>query len=333
MKKITVSFIIIAFNEEKYITKVFSDLLEQDYPHNLIEVILVDGMSTDSTKSLMEDFKEKNLNKFQSIYVYDNKNRTLPCGWNVALNHVNNDVVLKVDAHAHIPKDFISNNVNCLNNGEDICGGYRPNIIEDTNNWNDMLLKAETSMFGSSIASYRRNINKQYVKSVFHGAYRKKVFDDVGGFNENLSRTEDNEIHYRMRLKGYKICFDPKIISYQLTRSTLKKMIQQKFANGYWIGRTFWVCPKCLEKYHFIPMLFVLGILITSILYFCGQPLLGNLMWGSYLIVSIFITISNFIKNKFNIYYFFLPGVFFLLHVSYGIGTIKGLLLNREQKN
>ena len=92
-------------------------------------------------------------------------------------------------------------------------------------------------MFGSSIASYRREGKKSYVKSVFHGAYRRKVFEDVGGFNEALGRTEDNELHYRIRRKGYKICFHPGIHSRQHVRSSLKEMVRQKYSNGYWIGR------------------------------------------------------------------------------------------------
>ena len=73
---------------------------------------------------------------------------------------------------------------------------------------------------------------------MFHAAYRRQVFDKVGFFNENLARTEDNEIHYRMREAGFKLCFDPDIISYQHIRSSLPKMLKQKYSNGLWIGKT-----------------------------------------------------------------------------------------------
>ena len=119
-------------------------------------------------------------------------------------------------------------------------------------------------MFGSSIASYRNNPGKTYVKSLFHAAYRREVFEKVGFFNEELVRTEDNEIHYRMRKAGYKLCFDPDIISYQYTRSSLKAMLKQKYANGYWIGKTSKVCPKCLSIYHFVPFAFVSAIIASG---------------------------------------------------------------------
>ncbi len=60
------------------------------------------------------------------------------------------------------------------------------------------MLLAEKSIFGSSIAPYRRNIGKRYVSSIFHGAYSREVFENTGLFNENLARTEDNEMNYRI---------------------------------------------------------------------------------------------------------------------------------------
>ena len=83
-------------------------------------------------------------------------------------------------------------------------------------------------MFGSSVAPYRRKQEELYVKSLFHGAYRRTVFEEVGGYNENLWRTEDNEMNYRIRAAGYRLCFEPEIISYQHTRNGLGKMLKAK---------------------------------------------------------------------------------------------------------
>ena len=146
-----------------------------------------------------------------------------------------------------------------LESGEDICGGQRPVIIDEETPWKNTLLLAESSMFGSSIAPYRNNPGKTYVKSMFHAAYRRQVFDKVGFFNENLARTEDNEIHYRMREAGFKLCFDPDIISYQHIRSSLPKMLKQKYSNGLWIGKTAKICPQCLSLYHFCAICFCIG--------------------------------------------------------------------------
>ena len=320
-----VSFLIIAYNSESTLRGVINDLINQDYPHELIEVILVDGNSTDRTKEIMKEFSKQD-NGFIRIEVKDNPKRILPSGWNVALDSVKGEIVLKVDAHASIPSDFVSKNVKCIKSGEKICGGQRPNIIDEETPWKRTLLIAESSMFGSSIAPYRRNTGKTYVKSLFHAAYSKEVFDDVGKFNEDLVRTEDNEIHYRMRKAGYKFCFDPDIISYQHTRNTLKRMLKQKYLNGYWIGRTGKICPQCLSIFHFVPFAFVLAIIFSTILLVLGIKFVSVILWGMYWLMAVLMSIIAIIKEKFFLLVLILPILFFLLHISYGIGTLIGLV-------
>ena len=345
---------VIAYNEEESINTILDCIREQDYGHNLCEVILVDGASTDNTRAVMEQFAKDNedsANPFKRVLVLDNPKRNLPSGWNVALAHYTSEVIIKVDAHAEIPEDFVSKNIAVLESGEDICGGQRPAILDESTPWKETLLLAENSMFGSGIAPYRNNPGKTYVKSVFHGAYRRKVFDTVGGFNENLVRTEDNEIHYRMREAGFKICFDPQIISYQHIRSSLPKMLKQKYANGYWIGVTSKVCPECLSVYHFVPFAFVSAIGLSGITMavvklarkcslikkFFGKALDGimktfklltGIMWGAYGVLAAVMSVMASVKagdkrNKTNAA---LPGLFLLLHLSYGIGTVAGIL-------
>lgn len=328
---------VIAYNEQNTINGILEDILSQDYEHDYMEVLLVDSSSTDSTKKMMETFKDLHADKFRKVTVLDNPGRTLPCGWNVALSAYEGDAILKVDAHATIPDDFISGCVKWLETGEDIVGGERPCIVEKSTDWSNTLLLAESSMFGSSIANYRNNPGKSYVKSVFHGCYRREVFNKVGGFNEHLARTEDNEIHYRMRQAGYRILFAPDIISYQYIRSSLKAMLRQKYQNGYWIGLTTGVCPKCLSVYHYVPFLFVMaiilsvpGIILNGLMFpeFNLVGMLTGVMWTLYGVLAIVMGICGVIKakEKRNITNIALPVLFLLLHISYGVGTLVGFI-------
>lgn len=351
-----ITLCMIAYNEENTLQQILNDFTSQDYDHSQIEVLLVDSASTDGTRKIMHEFARNNKNsseamRFRDVRVLDNPKRTLPCGWNVALAAYHGEAILKVDAHAAVPSDFVSKNVALLESGEDVTGGQRPNIIDDPTPWKETLLLAESSMFGSSIAPYRNNPGKSYVKSMFHAAYRRKVFDTIGGFNENLARTEDNEVHYRMRKAGFKLCFSPDIISYQHTRSSLKKMLHQKYANGYWIGLTSGVCPGCLSLYHFVPFAFVLAILLSTILCLLfgatgiGEIapdgtygamhvvrlivyLLTGVMWGLYWLIALVMAVIAVIGagKKRNITCIVLPFLFFLLHISYGIGTLVGMI-------
>ena len=185
------------------------------------------------------------------------------------------DVIIRVDAHARIPKDFVSRNIMNLEDGENVVGGGRPNITSDISSWKLTLLAAEDSLFGSSVASYRRpSAQKEYLDSLFHAAYRREVIAKVGGFNENLGRTEDNEFHYRIRKAGYKMCCCPDIVSNQHARNNLKYMVHQKYSNGRWIGLTLSECPGCLSYFHFAPFLFVMALLFCSILAFLGLQLI-----------------------------------------------------------
>ncbi len=322
-----ISVCIIAYNEEESLPGLLTDVVTQTYPHNLIEVVLVDAMSTDRTYAIMQEFADS-ATGFERVIVAQNPKKTQPSGWNVAIRTATGDAIVRVDAHAHIPADFVANHVRCLEDGECISGGPRPNVIVDPTPWKETLLLAESSMFGSGIASYRRTetAQRRYVNTMFHAAYRREVFEKAGLFNENLIRTEDNELHYRMRKAGYRFCFDPSIVSYQHTRSTLPKMLKQKFQNGYWIGLTVFVCPGCLSLFHFVPFAFVLAILLTTVLAFVWSAIPALLLWGAYLFANLAMSMLTIAQKKTGLTNLALPVLFLLLHLSYGVGTFCGIL-------
>lgn len=327
----TVSVGIVAYNEEDVLPALLEDIVKQDYPHDRMEVILVDSASSDGTKRVMEEFaaRQQELG-FRRIQVLDNPKRRQAAGWNVVIRAAAEDILIRIDAHASVSQDFVSRNVRLHEAGEMITGGPRPNIIDNPTPWKETLFLAETSMFGSSIAPYRRKQERRYVDSMFHAAYRREIFEQVGGFHEGLGRTEDNELHYRMRQAGFQFCYDPEIISYQHVRNTFRGMLKQKYGNGYWIGRTVKVCPKCLEIYHFVPFAFILGIALTTGLCFLHIPWLAVAMWGLYWLLAVVMAVTGIIGawrqgQRFHISRLLLPGLFLILHVSYGIGTLIGL--------
>ena len=312
-----VSFIVVAYNAGSKLENLLEDLKKQDYNHNDIEIILVDSNSSDNTKDIMMKFKEINKT-FSKVLVLDNPKKILPCGWNIALEASTGDLILRVDAHSSLPNDFISKNVNRIDMGEKIVGGHRISIIDENNAWQKTLLIAEKSIFGSGIATYRRKEREEYVSTLAHAAYSREVFKKVGGYDERLARTEDNEIHYRMKKAGYKFLLDPTIKSYHHARNSLSKMMKQKYLNGYWIGLTMGISPKCFSIYHFVPLVFVLA-LIFSIIFafvFSGIPLI--LLLGAYFTFNILNTIFSIISEKKHLDYLLLPFIFFLLHLSYG---------------
>lgn len=316
---------IIAYNEEAFLPSLLDDMKAQKYPHELIEIVLIDSCSTDGTKAVMEKFQKENQD-FYNIQVLDNPKKIQAAGWNVAIQNFTGDVLARIDAHTKVTPEYSLNVMKDIKDGEMVVGGVRPAIIEKDTPWANVLLQVENSLFGSSINSSRRSEEKAYVKTMFHAAYRREVLDKVGSFNEKLLRTEDNEFHYRIREAGYKLCYDPSIVSYQYARSDFKRMIKQKYGNGYWIGLTLKVCPGCISLYHLVPFAFVVAIVLTTLLSLFGVWQLSALMWGLYGLFAITNTILSGIQNGFYLQHLIMPVLFLILHVSYGIGTGIGIL-------
>jgi len=320
-----VTFIIVARNEGKSLPRLLHDLLSQDYPVEKLELLFIDSKSTDQTKTLMTSFLEEHLECDGKIF--DNDGVSLACGWNVALENATGDIIGRVDGHGSIPADFISNNVERILQGEKIVGGttqYR----EPKSEWSEVLGIAERSAFGGSTASFRRKGELRYVDTLAYAFYSKDVFDEVGRYNECLGRTEDNEMHYRMRSAGYKFCFDPNITSTHECRSTLRHMIKQKIYNGLWVGLTLCVQPRCFSYRHFVPLLFVLAIIFCLFMLVVGAIWPIIILFTTYMSVSIYFTIASIVgsETKKTFKLFFIPLVFLLCHVAYGLGTLCGIM-------
>ena len=320
-----VSLCMIAYNEANAIDGLFKDISLQEYPHEKIEVVFVDSMSTDATHDKMEEFKNTDYG-FLDVKIVRCEKHNQAYSWNAALKTATGDLIIRVDAHARIPNNFVSRNVYNIRRGENVVGGGRPNISSNVSSWKLTLLAAEDSLFGSSIAGYRRPASeKEYMDSLFHAAYKREAIRKVGGFNEDLGRTEDNEFHYRIRQAGYKLCCCPDIISYQHSRNTLKNMVRQKYANGKWIGLTVSVCPGCLSSFHFAPFLFVIALLFCIVSAALGQPLMLYILLALYGMFDFVNSVSCFAMKNIQPQFLLLPLIFPLLHISYGLGTIVGL--------
>ncbi len=318
-----VSFIIVAYNAEAYLPELLSDLKAQTFDHSCTEILLINSCSTDRTQEIFSQFESDN--DFADCKLLENPKKSLPAGWNIALKNAVGKIILRVDAHSRIPSDFIENNVKNIDNGEDIVGGQRITVFDNDTKWKAALAAAESSAFGSGIAVYRRKFERQYTVTLAHAAYKKTVFDKVGYYNESLRRTEDNDMHYRMRKAGYKFCLCDDIVSYHHVRSSLKTMLKQKYGNGFWIGITLAVQPKCFSLYNFVPLFFVLALIaccVFSILSFL--PLIALL--GLYFTAAILYGIKSLTYKSNRHFPYPLSPIFFLMHLAYGIGTIAGIL-------
>ena len=320
-----VSLGVVARNAEQTLPELFERILAQTYPLQRIQLILVDSMSTDSTRTLMTSFANESGGLCSSVDVVENPGVLLAPGCNVMLEKAVGDVIVRLDAHMIFFADFIQRNVENILSGESISCGRVENRPANESAQALVANLAEDSLFGGSLASFRHSQRAGYVSTGAFAMYRRGVFEAVGQYDERLARTEDNEMHYRMNEAGYRFYFDPAIRSFRKTRATVPGLLKQKYLNGFWIGVTLHVEPKCFSLYHFVPAGFVLALLLCAICACCGfpQPLAVLLL----LYVSILLVISLFAivrSPQRPISAVLLPFWFFLLHVGYGIGTIVG---------
>lgn len=322
-----ISFIVVAYNAAGSLGALLEDLLAQTIPHEQIEALLVDSASTDATRAIMLDFAK--ATPFE-VKVLDNPRRWLASGINVALAAATGDAIIRLDAHARIPKDFLENNLRALARGEDIVGGC---VLggAPSGAWESVLRTVDTSRFCGGAAPFRNGGEARYVDTLAYALYRREVYDKVGLYDERLRRTEDNDMHYRMRKAGYRFYFSPDIVSYHAARATMRGQLRQKWGNGYWIGRTMRIQPRCFAPRHLIPALFVLALLFGLLLLpFSAWPLL--LLLSAYLACDLVFAVRGALSQESGrlLALLTLPFLFPAVHVVYGVGTLAGLLSGKE---
>ena len=102
-----VSVIVPILNEELYIENCLESLLAQDYPKDYLEIILVDGMSTDKTLEIINRYIEK----YPFIKLLKNEKKIIPCALNLGIKNASGDYIVRMDAHAFYEKDYISKSI------------------------------------------------------------------------------------------------------------------------------------------------------------------------------------------------------------------------------
>ncbi|MGN0995610.1 MAG: glycosyltransferase family 2 protein [Candidatus Ventricola sp.] len=322
MPMIKISFIIVAYNAGHCLDALLGDLLRQTIPARQLELLLVDSASTDDTAARMQAFARRAP---FPVRLLANPRRWLASGINVALDAATGDAVIRLDAHARIPPDFLEKNLAALARGEDIVGGCVLGA-EPGSDWEAVLRTVDTSRFCGGAAPFRNSGEARYVDTLAYALYRREVYDRVGRYDERLRRTEDNDMHYRMREAGYRFYFSPEIVSYHAARSTLRGQLRQKWGNGLWIGRTMRIQPRCFAPRHLIPAAFVLALLGCALLVpLCALPL--ALLAAAYLSCDLVFSVLGALSQSRGrlLALLTLPFLYPAVHIVYGMGTLTGL--------
>lgn len=320
-----VSAMIVVRNEETRIEKCLDSLLNQDYPDDRYEIIIVDGESTDRTLDVVKEIYEqtKKEKSVPDLRVVNNPKHILASGWNIGIKEARGEYVIRPDAHAYVESNFISKNVETmLSVGDAACVGGQMTTLSDTKT-GEIIKEALSSPFGVGGSKFRYSKEPGYVDTVAYGLYKKSVFDEIGFFNEALVRTQDNDLHRRMRDAGMKFYLNPEIQSYYYSRDSYKKLVKQQFNNGKWTMINFLLRPGKMSIRHFIPLGFVLAVLITFIGGLFYHPVWWMTLAGVLLHLICGLYFATKRTKQFS-HVVILPFVFLLMHLSYGFGSIYG---------
>jgi len=328
MEKPFVSIIIPCRNEEKHIGKCLDSIIANDYLKDGLEVLVIDGLSEDGTKKIIEDYSRR----FPFIRLLSNPNKFTPFGLNIGIKNAKGEIIIRMDAHAIYDKDYISKCVEYLKKtGADCVGGTLQTLPSQDTFEAEVIALVLSHSFGVGGRTFRTKRKEGYVDTVPFGAYRKEIFDKIGLFNEKLVRNQDIELNSRIRKAGGKIFITPEIKLSYFAPTTFKGLISQQFQNGLWNIYTQKIAPGSLRARHFIPLFFVAGLLGSLILTpFTSLSMnLFILILGSYILLDLFFSFKISLKRGIK-YLAVLPIVFFLHHFSYGLGSIFGILTFRR---
>jgi succinoglycan biosynthesis protein ExoA len=317
-----VSVILPIRNEGKFIQKTLDAVLHQNYPRDRYEILVSDGQSTDQTREIIGCLQRASSH----LKLIDNPGKIVSTGLNAALFAAKGEVIIRVDGHTIIDPDYIRGCVKALqtSGAENVGGKMTGNGIGP---FGEAVAAVTSSPFGVGGSRFHFSNSEEWVDSVYMGAWPRNVFEKIGIFDEELVRDQDDEFNYRLRQYGGRILLCPQIRSTYFVRSTPASLWKQYFQYGYWKVRVLQKRPRQMSLRHFIPPIFVaviLGSLFLSLFSHLGWILLG-LVTGSYLIANISASLLTATSQK-GITFFNLLIPFALLHCSYGLGFLIGLV-------
>jgi cellulose synthase/poly-beta-1,6-N-acetylglucosamine synthase-like glycosyltransferase len=165
-----------------------------------------------------------------------------------------------------------------------------------------------------------------YVDTLAFGAYRREAFEKIGKLDENLPRTEDDDLHLRLRQAGGKIYISRKVKSRYFSRSSLWKLWRQYFQYGYWRVPTILKHGRPVAVRQVVPVAFVLGwlVLIAGALFWQPAKYALAAYAGLYIMVLLAGAVMAIRKNGFAAG-IATPIVFPIIHFACGLGSLAGV--------
>ena len=235
---IYLSIVVPVRNEERFIENTLRQLVEQDFPENRYEILVVDGRSTDGTRNIVNKFitAHPTLN----IKLLDNPGRLSSRGRNVGARKAKGEIIAFIDGHVHIPDDQLFANIEKYVSENNALSLARPQHL----NVPGLSEASKAYWIAVSRNTWLGHSTKSFIFGQFEGfvdptssgfAYVRSVFETVGYFDENFDAAEDVEFNYRVKESGILAYISPKLLVYYYPRASFRALFKQQ--TRYGIGR------------------------------------------------------------------------------------------------
>ena len=308
-----ISVILPVLNEQAHLEDSIRAILSQNYLGKF-EVILALGPSRDSTNEIARSLAAEDAR----VILVENPSGRTAAGLNIALNASTQDVVVRVDAHAEIPNNYLQLVVEILReSGAVNVGGVMG--AEGITFFESAVAAAMCSPFGVGGSRFHTGGKAGFVDTVYLGAFIRQAVVDVGGFDERFIRAQDWELNYRLRKHGGEIYFDPRLHVTYRPRSNYRALAKQYFEYGRWRREVARSHKGTINARYLAPPFTLIGS-IVGILGAFFHPIFLALPLV-YLAFTVFGTLVLLAKNR-SIEMLFLPVILITMHFSWAWGFL-----------
>jgi glycosyltransferase involved in cell wall biosynthesis len=326
-----VSVIVPCRNEIDYIGKFLESLNKQDYPSDLVELILVDGISDDNTREYLDSFVCK------GTLVLDNPMQHVSEALNLAIKKASGDIIIRMDVHCVFPDDYISTLVGYLSNNPKVGNVGVPcrTLASGSGLISASIALVLSTSIGVGGSAFRVDSpdEPKSVDTVPFGCWRRSIFALIGHFDTDLVRNQDDEFNQRVLKSGFEIHLLPGPKATYFGRSTLASHMKMFYQYGLFKPLVNKKTGKLTTLRQLAPVALVafsLGNILLTFVLPEISIICGVISVAAYLIVAPFF-LSSYDGQKIKIYIPFVCCLI-LTHLSYGLGYLKGLFFGLSSK-
>jgi glycosyltransferase involved in cell wall biosynthesis len=319
-----VSIVMPVRNEERYIVRAIEGVMEQDYPADRLELLVVDGLSTDCTRELVQEMQRRHPN----IRLIDNPGRIVPSGFNAALAHAAGEVILRMDGHCEYPPNYVDQVVRFRE--EHHCDNFGGVLDPIGDSWTQRAIcaayRSPVGIGGSALRGHSGAHVVQEVDAVHGGCWLLSRLREVEGMDETMVRNQDDELSFRLRKQGGRIMQSTSLRVRYHVRDSFGQLFRQFAQYGYWKVRVIQKHPQQSSLRHYVPGCFLLLALLLAFLG-CFLPecrVMLGLLWAAYFAATWLVSAVQLALGRGLSLW---PGTvlaLLVMHVGYGAGFLLG---------